>query len=45
MLMKGYFYVKELTGCMSQAKIIDSAISNIKDAIKGWLELEKSTEY
>jgi predicted RNase H-like HicB family nuclease len=43
--MKCYFYVTELKGCMSQVKIIDSAISNIKDAIKGWLELEKSTKY
>ncbi len=33
--------VPELTGCMSQGKTIDEALNNIKDAIKGWLEVEK----
>jgi len=28
-------------GCMSQGKTIDEALKNIKDAIKGWLEVEK----
>lgn len=31
----------ELVGCMSQGKTIDEALRNIKDAIKGWLEVEK----
>ncbi|MCG2814218.1 MAG: type II toxin-antitoxin system HicB family antitoxin [Thermodesulfovibrionales bacterium] len=33
--------VPELTGCMSQGKTVDKALTNIKDAIKGWLEVEK----
>lgn len=36
--------VPELVGCMSQGKTIDEALSNIKDAIKGWLEVEKNME-
>ena len=39
---KGYVVdVPELVGCMSQGKTLDEALSNIKDAIKGWLEVEK----
>jgi len=39
---KGYVVdVPELVGCMSQGKTIDEALTNIKDAIKGWLEVEK----
>ena len=39
---KGYVVdVPELQGCMSQGKTLDEALANIKDAIKGWLELEK----
>ena len=39
---KGYVVdVPELEGCMSQGKTIDEALENIKDAIKGWLEVEK----
>ncbi|MBI3754911.1 MAG: type II toxin-antitoxin system HicB family antitoxin [Deltaproteobacteria bacterium] len=39
---KGYVVdVPELEGCMSQGKTIDEALLNIKDAIKGWLEVEK----
>lgn len=39
---KGYVVdVPELVGCMSQGKTIDEAISNIKDAIKGWLYVEQ----
>lgn len=34
--------VPELVGCMSQGKTIDEALYNIKDAIRGWLETEKS---
>ena len=34
--------VPELVGCMSQGKTIDEALHNIKDAIRGWLEAEKS---
>ena len=33
--------VPELVGCMSQGKTIDEALSNIKDAIKGWIKVEK----
>lgn len=33
--------VPELVGCMSQGKTIDDALNNIKDAIRGWLEVEK----
>ncbi len=39
---KGYVAdVPQLTGCMSQGKTIDEALANIKDAIKGWLHVEK----
>jgi len=39
---KGYVIdVPELVGCMSQGKTMDEALTNIKDAIKGWLEVEK----
>ncbi len=33
--------VPELIGCMSQGKTVDEALNNIKDAIKGWLKVEK----
>jgi predicted RNase H-like HicB family nuclease len=33
--------VPELIGCMSQGKTIDEALHNIKDAIQGWLLVEK----
>ena len=33
--------VPELVGCMSQGKTLDEALSNIKDAIKGWLHTEE----
>jgi predicted RNase H-like HicB family nuclease len=36
--------VPELNGCMSQGKTIDEALMNIKDAIKGWLEVEKELD-
>jgi predicted RNase H-like HicB family nuclease len=40
--IKGYVVdVPELNGCMSQGKTIDDALINIKDAIKGWLAVEK----
>ena len=39
---KGYVAdVPELPGCMSQGKTLDKAIENIKDAIKGYLYVEK----
>ncbi|TAL67489.1 MAG: type II toxin-antitoxin system HicB family antitoxin [Bacteroidetes bacterium] len=31
-----------LFGCLSQGKTLDEAIENTKDAIKSWLEVEKS---
>ena len=41
---KGYVVdVPVLVGCMSQGKTIDEALNNIKDAIKGWLKVEKGT--
>lgn len=33
--------VPELTRCMSQGKTIDEALTNVKDAIKGWLFVEE----
>jgi len=33
--------VPELVGCMSQGKTLDEALNNIKDAIRGWLEVER----
>ncbi len=33
--------VPELPGCMSEGKTIDEALRNIKDAIRGWIEVEK----
>lgn len=33
--------VPQLSGCMSQGKTVDEALANIKDAIKGWLHVEK----
>jgi predicted RNase H-like HicB family nuclease len=39
---KGYVVeVPQLVGCMSQGKTLDEALVNIKDAIKGWLHVEK----
>jgi len=39
---RGYVVdVPELVGCMSQGKTLDEALNNIKDAIKGWLSVEK----
>lgn len=33
--------VPELPGCMSQGKTLDEAVNNIKDAIKGYLYVQK----
>lgn len=33
--------VPALPGCMSQGKTMDEALENIKDAIKGWLYVER----
>lgn len=39
---QGYFVdVPELPGCMSQGKTIDEALINVKDAINGWITVEK----
>lgn len=39
---KGYYVdVPQLPGCMSQGKTIDLALENVRDAIKGWLVVEK----
>lgn len=39
---EGYIVdVPELVGCMSQGKTIDEALTNIKDAINGWIYVEK----
>lgn len=40
---KGYVVdIPELVGCMSRGKTIDESLENIKDAIRGWLEVEKN---
>ena len=33
--------VLELPGCVSQGKTVEEAIKNIKDAINGYIEVEK----
>ena len=39
---KGYVAdVPGLPGCMSQGKTLDDAVENIKDAIKGYLYVQK----
>lgn len=39
---KGYVAdVPELPGCMSEGKTLDEAVENIKDAIKGYLYVQK----
>jgi predicted RNase H-like HicB family nuclease len=41
------YYVAEvpaLPGCLSQGKTYDEAISNIKEAIDGWLEVMESKQ-
>lgn len=41
------YYVAEvpaLPGCLSQGKTHDEAISNIKEAIEGWLEVMESKQ-
>jgi len=39
---RGYVVdVPELVGCMSQGRTIDEALHNVKDAIRGWMEVEK----
>ncbi len=42
----GYFVadVPALPGCLSQGKTHDEAISNIKEAIEGWLEVMESKQ-
>lgn len=40
---KGYVAdVPELPGCMSQGKTLDEAVANIRDAIKGYLQVLQS---
>ncbi|MCJ7483520.1 MAG: type II toxin-antitoxin system HicB family antitoxin [Thermodesulfovibrionales bacterium] len=40
----GYYIaeVPALPGCLSQGKTYEEAISNIKEAIEGWLEVMES---
>lgn len=40
----GYYTaeVPALPGCLSQGKTYDEAVSNIKEAIEGWLEVMES---
>jgi predicted RNase H-like HicB family nuclease len=41
------YYVAEvpaLPGCLSQGKTYEEAISNIKEAIEGWLEVMESKQ-
>ena len=43
---KGYVAdALELPGCMSQGKTMDEAIKNIKDAIEGYLYVQKKHGY
>jgi predicted RNase H-like HicB family nuclease len=37
--------VLELPGCVSQGKILDEAIDNIKDAIKGYLYVQEKHRF
>ena len=41
---KGYYVaeVPALPGCLSQGKTYEEAISNIKEAVEGWLEVMES---
>ncbi|MBI5075556.1 MAG: type II toxin-antitoxin system HicB family antitoxin [Nitrospirae bacterium] len=41
------YYVAEvpaLPGCLSQGKTYEEAISNIKEAVEGWLEVMESKQ-
>ncbi|HLA49726.1 MAG TPA: type II toxin-antitoxin system HicB family antitoxin [Thermodesulfovibrionia bacterium] len=41
------YYVAEvpaLPGCLSQGKTFDEAITNIKEAIEGWLEVMEAKQ-
>ena len=41
------YYVAEvpaLPGCLSQGKTYEQAVSNIKEAIEGWLEVMESKQ-
>jgi predicted RNase H-like HicB family nuclease len=41
------YYVAEvpaLPGCLSQGKTYEEAISNVKEAIEGWLEVMESKQ-
>ena len=42
----GYYIaeVPALPGCLSQGKTYDEAITNIKEAIEGWLEVMESKQ-
>ena len=42
----GYFVaeVPALPGCLSQGKTYEEAITNIKEAIEGWLEVMESKQ-
>ena len=33
--------VPELEGCMTQGKSIDEALENARDAIRGWIKVER----
>lgn len=34
--------VPELVGCMSQGRTLDEALDNTRDAIRGWLKVERT---
>jgi predicted RNase H-like HicB family nuclease len=42
----GYYVVEvpALPGCLSQGKTYEEAITNIKEAIEGWLEVMESKQ-
>lgn len=42
------YYVAEvpaLPGCLSQGKTYDEAMTNIKEAVEGWLEVMESKQH
>lgn len=44
---EGYYTaeVPALPGCLSQGKTREEAVSNIKEAIEGWLEVMESKKF
>ncbi len=34
-----------MPGCLSQGKIFDEALTNIKEAVEGWLKVKETKQY